>query len=167
MNRLSKTICLALISSGVALAQGAYLANNLNDVTNALQGAQRVSLISSRIPMQLLQTLNTVSRDPAFVRADLYLPRDQVGRVFGLCAGRLANPAKIRIHQLPDAPKQSAYSPVLSVNRQDDTGLLVQGPLLAGRAGETRITLGGLAIGNAGAQLIAVFAQRAVLVHAC
>jgi hypothetical protein len=167
MNPVFKTICIALISSGVALAQGTYLANNLNDVTNALQGAQRVSLMSRRIPAPLLQTLNTVSRDPAFVRADVYLPRDQVQRVLGLCVGRPANPAKIRIHQLPDAPIQSGYNPVLSINRQDESGLLVQGPLLAGGAGKTRITLGGLAISNAGAQLIAVFAQRAVLVHAC
>jgi hypothetical protein len=167
MNQVFKTICLALISSGVAPAQGTYWANNLTDVTNTLQGAQRVSLMSSRIPAQLLQTLNTVSRDPAFVRADVYLPRDQIQGVLGLCAGRPANPAKIRIHQLPVAPLRSGYNPVLSVNRQDDSGLLVQGPMLAGGAGETRITLGGLAISNAGAQLIAVFAQRAVLVHAC
>ena len=168
MNLYLKAMFVAVVLSAVVHAQGSHRANGLGDVVRQLQGAQRVSLIASRVPPALLQTLNTASRADGFTLAEVFVPQDDIARVVsGLCATRTARAAVIRILQLPTAPKQTSINPVLSIHRADGSSVLVQGPILAGGAGETRITTGDGIIANAGTQLIGVFAQQAVLVHAC
>jgi hypothetical protein len=161
-------IVVVLAVSGIVQAQSASVVNTINDVTAQLTGAQRISLISSLVPNALLAAINITSRASGFKLAEVYVPQSQVTPVTnGLCSNRTGLVGVIRVYQLPDAPQQTNVNPVLSINRADDSSVLVQGPMLAGGVGETRITTGEVMISNAGTQLIGVFAQSAVLVHAC
>ena len=175
MNKHLSLIVLAC--SSIAFAQGASQVYSLRDVAAQFSGARNVNLMTARVPQPVLNALNTASRLEGFAQAKLLLPKSQIWRVFALCSGRnaIATPQskedfagkKILVYQWAEALDRFPLNPILSITRSDDSSVLVQGPLLGGRAGETRISSGGVAISNAGAQMIAVFAQGAVLAYAC
>lgn len=175
MNKHS--IFLALCFSSIAFGQTASQVYSLRDVAVQFTGARSVSLMTANVPATVFNALNDASRLKGFAQAKLLLPKTKIWQVFALCAGRdaIAGPQskqhligkKILVYQWSDALERIPLNPILSVTRGDDSSVLVQGPLIAGQAGETRISSGGVAISNAGAQMIAVFAQGAVLAYAC
>ena len=175
MNKHS--IFLALCFSSIAFGQTASQVYSLRDVAAQFSGARSVGLMTANVPATVVNALNDASRLEGFSQAILLLPKSKIWRVFALCAGReaIAGPQskqdligkKILVYQWSGALERLPVNPILSVTRGDDSSVLVQGPLIAGRAGETRISSGGVAMSNAGAQMIAVFAQGAVLAYAC